>query len=282
MNRWGRYCGQHLSEVEMDREGGGAQKPPTHLCPASPKPACPRGVWERNTDAVGVSQVTWERWAWAQTWTSLAGFASYFHSTVLPSILWVADATEQTRERCHSEASSILSPACLSSCAFTSFAGKSILKEGRELTGSVVSISKFWQWTHIKKKNLCLTTMHVCGFVCVYTYVYIYLRAGGPIDVYVSVCVCIFKYMIQKFYQTSLTLILWWLLICSLFLKILFIYLFLFMAVLRLRFCARAFSSGRKWGPLFIVVRGPLTIAASLVVEHRLQTRRLSNCGSRA
>ena len=64
----------------------------------------------------------------------------------------------------------------------------------------------------------------------------------------------------------------------------LFIYLFiyLFMAVLGLRFCARAFSSCGKWGPLFITVRGPLTIAASLVVEHRLQSRRLSNCGSRA
>ena len=54
------------------------------------------------------------------------------------------------------------------------------------------------------------------------------------------------------------------------------------MAVLCLRFCARAFSSCGKWGPLFITVRGPLTIAASLVVEHRLQTRRLSSCGSRA
>ena len=54
------------------------------------------------------------------------------------------------------------------------------------------------------------------------------------------------------------------------------------MAVLGLRFCARAFSSFGKWGPLFIAVRGPLTIAASLVAEHRLQTRRLSNCGSRA
>ena len=52
------------------------------------------------------------------------------------------------------------------------------------------------------------------------------------------------------------------------------------MAVLGLRFCARAFSSCGKWGPLFIAVRGPLIIAASLVVEHRLQTRRLSNCGS--
>ena len=54
------------------------------------------------------------------------------------------------------------------------------------------------------------------------------------------------------------------------------------MAVLGLRFCARAFSSCGKWGPLFIAVRGPFTVAASLVGEHRLQTRRLSNCGSRA
>ena len=54
------------------------------------------------------------------------------------------------------------------------------------------------------------------------------------------------------------------------------------MAVLGLRFCVRAFSSCGKRGPLFIVVRGPLTIAASLVAEHRLQTRRLSNCGPRA
>ena len=54
------------------------------------------------------------------------------------------------------------------------------------------------------------------------------------------------------------------------------------MAVLSLRFCVRAFSSCGKWGPLFIVVHGPLIIAASPVAEHRLQTRRLSNCGSRA
>ena len=54
------------------------------------------------------------------------------------------------------------------------------------------------------------------------------------------------------------------------------------MTVLGLCFCARAFSSSGKWGPLFIAVRGLLTIAASLVAEHRLQMRRLSNCGSRA
>ena len=54
------------------------------------------------------------------------------------------------------------------------------------------------------------------------------------------------------------------------------------MAVLGPRFCARALSSCGKRGPLFIAVRGPLAIVASLVAEHRLQTRRLSNCGSRA
>ena len=54
------------------------------------------------------------------------------------------------------------------------------------------------------------------------------------------------------------------------------------MAVLGLRFCARAFSSCGERGPLFIAVRGPLTIAPSFVAEHRLQTRRLSSCGSRA
>ena len=61
-----------------------------------------------------------------------------------------------------------------------------------------------------------------------------------------------------------------------------YLFIYLFMAVLGLRFCARAFSSYGKRGPLFIAVREPLTVAASPVVEHRLQTRRLSNCGSRA
>ena len=50
--------------------------------------------------------------------------------------------------------------------------------------------------------------------------------------------------------------------------------------MLGLRFCARAFSSCGEWGPLFIMVCGPLAIAASLVAEHGLQTRRLSSCGS--
>ena len=62
---------------------------------------------------------------------------------------------------------------------------------------------------------------------------------------------------------------------------LLFYLLFLFLAVLGLRFCVRAFSSCGECGPLFIMVHGPLTIAASLVAEQRLQTLRLSSCGSR-
>ena len=61
-----------------------------------------------------------------------------------------------------------------------------------------------------------------------------------------------------------------------------FLFIYLFMAVLGPRFCARAFASCGEWGPLFIAMRAPLTVVASLVAEHRLQTRRLSSCGSRA
>ena len=54
------------------------------------------------------------------------------------------------------------------------------------------------------------------------------------------------------------------------------------MAVLGLRFCVRAFFSRGERGPLFIAVRRPVIIVASLVAEHRLQMRTLSSCGSRA
>ena len=73
------------------------------------------------------------------------------------------------------------------------------------------------------------------------------------------------------------------------FLIYLFIYLFIFGCV-GSSVRARAFSSCGKRGPLFIAVRGPLfiavrgpfSIAAPPVAGHRLQTRRLSNCGSGA
>ena len=97
------------------------------------------------------------------------------------------------------------------------------------------------------------------------TYYYYYYTAGYSVSLFTKMCL-VFCF-------------------CFFFFSICFIYLF--MAVLGLRFCVRAFSSCGKQGPLFIAVRGPLTIAASLVAEHRLQThrlqtRRLSNCGSRA
>ena len=46
------------------------------------------------------------------------------------------------------------------------------------------------------------------------------------------------------------------------------------MAVLGLCFCARAFSSYGKWGPLFIAVCRPLTIVASLVANFVFKGRK--------
>ena len=63
------------------------------------------------------------------------------------------------------------------------------------------------------------------------------------------------------------------------FLNYLFIYFWLCWVFVSVR---GLFSSCGQRGPLFIAVRGLLTIAAFLVAEHRLQTRRLSSCGSGA
>ena len=50
---------------------------------------------------------------------------------------------------------------------------------------------------------------------------------------------------------------------------ILFIYLFI-LAALGLCCCMWAFSSCGQQGLLFVAMRGPLIVAASLAVEHRL------------
>ena len=47
-------------------------------------------------------------------------------------------------------------------------------------------------------------------------------------------------------------------------------FIYLFLAALGLRCCARAFSSCREQGLLFVVVCGLLIAVASLVVEHGL------------
>ena len=54
------------------------------------------------------------------------------------------------------------------------------------------------------------------------------------------------------------------------------------MAASGLRCWAWAFSSCGEQRLLFVAVRGLLLAVASLVAEHRLQTRRLSSCGARA
>ena len=51
---------------------------------------------------------------------------------------------------------------------------------------------------------------------------------------------------------------------------ILNLFIYLFMAALGLRCCARAFSSCGERGLLFVVVRGLLIAVASLVAEHGL------------
>ena len=42
-----------------------------------------------------------------------------------------------------------------------------------------------------------------------------------------------------------------------LFVCLISLFIYLFLAVLDLRFCARVFSSCGEWGPLFIAVHGP-------------------------
>ena len=51
----------------------------------------------------------------------------------------------------------------------------------------------------------------------------------------------------------------------------------LFLAVLGLHCCVRAFSSCSEWGLLFVSVQGLLIAVVSLVAEHGL-----SSCGTRA
>ena len=58
-----------------------------------------------------------------------------------------------------------------------------------------------------------------------------------------------------------------------------FIYFWLCWVFIPVRGLSLVAASG---GPLFIAVCRPLTVAASLVAEHGLQTCRLSSCGSRA
>ena len=73
--------------------------------------------------------------------------------------------------------------------------------------------------------------------------------------------------------------------IVTLFLKFVYLFIYLLLAVLGLHCCAWAFFSCSEQGLLFGAVRGLLIAVASLVVEHRLQARSLQqlwHVGSRA
>ena len=89
------------------------------------------------------------------------------------------------------------------------------------------------------------------------------------------------KVLLHRRYTKRVTVVLFYFIIFY-FLFFINLFIYLFLAVLGLRFCARAFSSCGERGPLLIAVHGPLTVEASLIAERRLQTRRLSSCGSRA
>ena len=54
------------------------------------------------------------------------------------------------------------------------------------------------------------------------------------------------------------------------------LFLYLFLAALGLRCCARAFCRCGEWGLLFVVVHGLLIAVSSLVGEHRLQSMQAS------
>ena len=62
----------------------------------------------------------------------------------------------------------------------------------------------------------------------------------------------------------------------------LFIYLFIYLAVLGLRCCTQAFLQLRQAGATLPCNAWFLIVVASLVAEHRLQACGLSSCGSRA
>ena len=56
--------------------------------------------------------------------------------------------------------------------------------------------------------------------------------------------------------------------------------MFLFLAVLGLRCCERAFSGWGEQGLLFVVMHGLLTVVASLVAEHGSRRTGFSSCGT--
>ena len=85
------------------------------------------------------------------------------------------------------------------------------------------------------------------------------------ISIALQICVCLCVYVCVNF-------------IC------LFYFILIFLSVLGLRCCTRAFSSCGEQGLLFVALRGLLIVVASLVAEHGLQAQglqQLQHVGSR-
>ena len=76
-----------------------------------------------------------------------------------------------------------------------------------------------------------------------------------------SLGICLFK-SIFKFVFLLLS--------CRSYLFNFYLFICLFLAALRVRCCARTFSSCGEWGLLFVAERRPLTAVASLVAERGL------------
>lgn len=164
MRGWGGYCGQHLSEAEMGREGSGDQRAhaiqgrrpcglrPLVMVPSLSHTVSPRGSWERSSDALGTSQGMCARCAWADVWTFLARFASYLHSATL--LHSVSNPTQRHLASC---------PLPVPPPTSSSFAGVGVLEE--EGANSWCCISKYWQYT--QTTNMFLCNNHACMWVCI-------------------------------------------------------------------------------------------------------------------
>lgn len=143
-------------------------------CPASSTPVCPRGSWERSSDAVGVSQVVCARCAWAQ----ICG-------RFLPGLRLTF-----TRQCFHTLAQTpprgigILSPP-VSLPTSSLFAGIGVLKEEGADSWCCQYLKNFDSKPR-QQICFCITTMHVYGFVCVcvciYIHVYIHIFISMPED----------------------------------------------------------------------------------------------------
>ena len=105
-------------------------------------------------------------------------------------------------------------------------------------------------WAAPWSRNRASPTPQVCTLLAAYFDLQLY-----------KLVLPVFKISVNEIIDYVFFLV--WLLLLKIYIYEILLHYFL--AVLGLRFCARAFSSCGKQGPLFIAVRGPLTIAASLV-----------------